>query len=44
MTQSISGTCETDGQQTDRWTMVKQYAPGLSIWGHKKAPFYIQSN
>ena len=24
----------TDGQ-TDRWTMVKQYAHDHSIWGHK---------
>ena len=26
---------QTDGR-TDRRTMVKQYAPDLTIWGHKK--------
>ena len=24
---------------TDRWTMVKQYAPELSMLGHEKKPF-----
>ena len=22
-------------RQTERWTLVKQYTPDLSIWGHK---------
>ena len=27
---------QTDGRTEDRWTTVKQYAPDLSIQGHKK--------
>ena len=27
---------QTDGWTEDRWTTVKQYAPDLSIQGHKK--------
>ena len=34
---------QTD-KRTDRWTMVKQYAPDLSIQVHKNAFFFFSLN
>ena len=33
--------CRQTDRQTDGWTTVKQYAPDLSIWGHKNLLIFM---